>query len=125
MSNEQILKSVKQLWEIEWSKSSNARGGAPALGMLQACPSPTMIESLVDLVAEDPRRQVEELEPVIHRMLFENQFIDDGGDSVILDAFDSIEVQTCILVKVLEEVRQQGLKEGLWSSMPTAPMMFG
>lgn len=125
MCNEQIVKSAKQLWEREWLASSRARGPSPAQGMLQTCPSHTMIESLVDLVAEDPRRPVAEIEPVIHRMLFENQFIDDGGDSVILDAFDSIDVQTRILVKVLEEVRQQGLQDGMWSAMPTAPMMFG
>lgn len=125
MCNEQIVKSAKQLWEREWLASTRARGAAPAQGMLQTCPSHTMIELLVDLVAEDPRRPVAEIEPVIHRMLFENQFIDDGGDSVILDAFDSIDVQTSILVKVLEEVRQQGLQDGMWSAMPTAPMMFG
>ena len=125
MSNDQILKNAKQLWEREWVTASRNRAAAPSQGMLQTCPSPALIEAMVDMVAEDPRRPVAELEPVIHRMLFENQFIDDGGDSVILDAFDSIDVQTQILVKVLEEVREQGLREGLWSSMPAAPMMFG
>ena len=84
-----------------------------------------MIETLVDLLAEDPSRPVSELEPIIHRMLFENQFIDDGGDSVILDSLDSIDVQTQLLVKVLEAVRQQGLRDGLWCTTPTTPMMFG
>ncbi|GEM_PF-2509439 len=125
MSQEILIENAKKLWEREWSASMNNRKGKHVPTVLQTCPSPSLIETLVDMVAEDPSRPVAELESIIHRMLFENQFIDDGGDSVILDSFDSIDVQTTLLVKVLEQVRQQGLEEGLWSTAPTTPMMFG
>ncbi len=125
MSIDLLSKTAKELWEREWAEAAQRRDISERNGILQTCPSPALIESLVDLISEDPRRPVAELEPVIHRMLFENQFIDDGGDSVILDAFDSIEVQTRVLVKILEEVRQLGLSEGLWSEIPATPMMFG
>ncbi len=125
MSHGTLVENAKQMWEREWASAAGRRSGRNAPFMLQTCPSPLMIEAMVDLVAEDPSRPVAELEPIIHRMLFENQFIDDGGDSVILDGFDSIDVQSQLLVKVLEEVRQQGLREGLWCTMPATPMMFG
>lgn len=125
MSHAKLLKTAKDLWNAEWSKAARSRKAAPVNAMLHTCPSPTMIETLVDLLAEDPSRSVAELEPIIHRMLFESQFVDEGGDSVILDAFDSLDVQAQLLVRVLEEVRQLGLREGLWSTEPVTPMMFG
>lgn len=120
-----LVTTARELWTREWSRIADGRTEKHPHAFLQSGPTPGMLESLVDLIAEDPRRPVGELEPVIHRMLFEHQFIDDGGDSVIFDAFDCIEVQTRTLVDVLEQVRQRALQEGVWSAMPAAPMMFG
>jgi hypothetical protein len=125
MSNSRLSSMARDLWEREWAKAAQMRGSINHHAMMQTCPSPAMLDSLVELVAEDPSRPTHELEPVIHRMLFESQFIDDGGDSVILDAFDCIDEQTRILIKILEEVRQVGVGDGIWSTTPMAPMMFG
>lgn len=125
MSNGLLFKLVKEMWSREWTKMVQARGAKMQQAMLQTCPSPAMLEGLVDMVAEDPCRPAAELEPVIHRMLFESQFIDDGGDSVMFDAFDCVEEQTHMLVKILEEVRHVGVRDGTWSTAPLAPMMFG
>ena len=76
------------------------------------------------LVAENPHRPAQDLESLIHRMIVENQFVDDNGDSVVLDALESADQETQVLIKVLEQCRQVGLKEGLWSEAPVTPVMF-
>jgi hypothetical protein len=123
MSYDLLLRTAKNLWQREWSKA--APRSIAGLSSAVATVSPAMIASLVDLVAEDPKRPATELEPIIQRMLFESSFVDDGGDSVMFDAFDQIDLQARVMAQVLEEVRRQALDQGIWSVEPAAPMMFG
>jgi len=123
MSYDQLMRTAKTLWQREWANAAPRT----IAGVTSAAPtvSPAMIASLVDLVAEDPRRPAVEFEPIIHRMLFESRFIDDGGDSVLFDELDQIDLQARVMANVLEEVRQLALGQGIWSGEPAAPMMFG
>ncbi len=116
MSSELIVETTCQLLEREWRK----QGLSPA-----DLPAQRFIRDLVEMVAANPSRSVVELEPVIQRMLLESQFVDDTGDSMVLSASSSIEIQARVLAKVLEDVRRQSLRSGIWSTEPVTPMMFG
>jgi len=85
-----------------------------------------MIEQLLNLVEEFHQRPVRELEPTIRRMLIDQSFCDDNGDSVTDGLFErTFNAQVTLTVRVLERVRRQGLSQGRWSEMPAAQPMFG
>ena len=121
MISQRLLEFARESLLKEWAGSSSSRRGETRI----TWPSTWMLEDLLDLVAENPHRPVSDLEPIIHRMIVENQFIDDGGDSVVLDAVESADREARVLIRVLERCRQLGVKEGLWSSAPPTPIMFG
>ncbi|MEX2216575.1 MAG: hypothetical protein WD768_20850 [Phycisphaeraceae bacterium] len=123
MISSHLLEFAREILHQEWNGGCGTAD--EAAGFADTCPCLWMLEDLLDLVAENPHRPVSDLEPVIHRMIVESQFIDDGGDSVVLDAVESADREARILVKVLERCRQVGLKEGLWSAAPSTPIMFG
>jgi len=121
MISQRLVEFARESLQREYVKFE----GGDDTDHFNTCPCAWMLDALLELVAENPNRPVSDLEPVIHRMIVENQFIDDGGDSMVLDAVESADRESQVLIKVLERCRQIGLKEGLWSSEPSAPIMFG
>ena len=116
MSSELLIHSACQLLEREWRRQNVCQAELP---------STRLVRDLVEMVAANPGRPASELETVIQRMLLENHFVDDTGDSMVLDAGGSVDVQARVLAAVLEEVRRQALRSGVWSAEPVTPMMFG
>ena len=115
MSSDLLLEMASQLLEREWRKRNCA----------SEMPSHRMMRDLVDMMSEYPARPAAEMEVIIQRMLFENQFVDDSGDSMVLDACETIEWQAHAVVSVLEEVRRQALSLGFWSTEPATPITYG
>ena len=97
------------------------------------CPLLPLLPDLMPLIEELHHRPVEQLVPMIRRMLLERDFVDENGDSVIAAgadesseshaAFVEREVQT--LARVLGSLRRDAFERGAWSDAPVTPIMFG
>jgi hypothetical protein len=85
-----------------------------------------VLHDLVGMVAAAHDRPVRELEPMIRRVVTEQNFVDECGDTVMdAQGIKMIERQVQVILKVLESVRQQALASGQWSDVPLTPQMFG
>jgi hypothetical protein len=88
-------------------------------------PAAWMLRDLVDLMAENHHRPAAELEPMIRRMICENQFNDDNGDCSSEQHSAAVDVEVGMAIRTLERLRQHAIEQGLWSSKPNSPIMFG
>jgi hypothetical protein len=120
MSDEMLVKFARELLEQEMASLSRHHH----MGTMELL-SPATLRSLVELLGEDPSRPAALLEPVVHRLMNDSQFVDGNGDSVLLDAAEAGEAQVDAVLRVLEQVRQRGLRDGVWCVAPVTPMMFG
>lgn len=81
---------------------------------------------LLALLDEFHDRPVRELAPLIRRLVLEQGFVDENGDSVIdeQEAARLDEVVELVLT-ALERVRQRFAELGRWSDVPVTPQMCG
>jgi len=84
-----------------------------------------LLDTLLELVHEQPDQPADRLEPVIRRLLVERNFCFDGGCVIDEDFSRCLDLCVDELVQVLERVRLRALEEGRWYTAPAAPMMFG
>lgn len=84
-----------------------------------------MLEDLVDLMSENHHRPASELEPMIRRVIRDNQFNDDNGDCCSEQHEAMIDVEVDLAMRVLERLRLHAIKQGHWSNKPNSPIMFG
>lgn len=85
-----------------------------------------VLHDLVEMVAAAHDRPVRELEPMIRRVITEQSFVDECGDTVMdCQDMEMVECQVQVVLKVLESVRQKAMASGQWSDVPLTPQMFG
>lgn len=110
--------TARELFQREWAKQGFSYG--PRLTALW------VLHDLVEMVAAAHDRPVRELEPVIRRVITEQSFVDECGDTVMDgQGKEVIERQVQVILRVLESVRQESLASGRWSDVPLTPQMFG
>jgi len=121
MSNANSLNQMaRQLMRKEWATA--CEGSGPAFPL----PEDRFLDDLVALAASEPAKQIKDFEGTIHRMVMETHFVNDSGDSMILDdMFEEVDAQVKAIVRVLERVRRHALNSGQWSAAPVSPPMFG
>ncbi|MBI1336478.1 MAG: hypothetical protein GC164_05900 [Phycisphaera sp.] len=82
--------------------------------------------TLVELLCEFHDRPASHLGPMIRRIIVEQEFIDDTGDSMIdQDFMVCLDHYVDMIVEALEQVRQRCRREGHWSDTPITPLMCG
>jgi hypothetical protein len=114
---------ARNLLYREWGKLCGDASSNPICAMM---PTEAMVHEMVDLLAETHEQGVEELRSAIHSRLFDSLFVDDGGDSMVLDdLLDEVESHVTFWVSLLKEVRDYAIRQGLWSDAPITPQMFG
>jgi hypothetical protein len=100
--------------------------GSPGPANMQVCPVWWLIPDLLQLIGERHDEPVILLRPSIRRLIRERAGIYACGAGMSEAAADELlEQQVDLLVRVLEQVRQQALDCGQWSEISPAPQMFG
>lgn len=121
---------ARELFEREWEREhrEGALSGAAASQKMCALPRSTMwvLNDLVQMVAESHDQPVHQMAPMIRRLITEQNFADECGDPIIdADRVAQNNLQVEVVLRVLEQVRDLALTQGLWSNAPMAPQMFG
>lgn len=116
----QARERFQREWEAlshEWTEAADGGTGCPALWVLP---------ELLNLVCEQRDRPVQEMTPMVRRLIVEQSFVDENGDSIFdARARSQVEKQVEVIVRVLESIRQEALSDGRWSNVPLADMMYG
>ena len=115
--------SARVFCEVEWC---GVRGESREPMRMQMCPVSWLLPEVLALVSEHRDRPVHELEPTIRRLIEEQDFFEDAGDSMIAERRgELVEEYVRMFVKALERVREEALRHGEWSNLPVTPQMFG
>lgn len=107
-------------------KARLKEGGQPLYAEKMGEPPMWLLPELLAIVEEFHDRPVEEIAPLIGRLVVDQEFVDHNGDA-IPDSLDpqGVRQRVVMLVEVLERVRRQALEQGLWCSVPVTPLMCG
>jgi len=128
---------ARQFFELEWKRNNKRRNttrysrGVDEYGYSQnqtdeTCPVSWLLPELLELVSEDHNRPVLELEPVIRRVVLENEFVGACPGVVVNEHHDDIiDLTVKMIVRSLEKVRRHALQRGEWSDAPITPLMCG
>ena len=121
---------ARELFVREWEKEHREGTylGSSVRQRSCALPQSTMwvLHDLVQMIAESHDRPVHQMAPMIRRLIAEQNFADDCGDPIIsADREAQIDLQVDVVLRVLEQVRDLALDQGLWSNAPMVPQMFG
>lgn len=102
-----------------------ARRGIASDDTHQLCPVSWLLPDLLHLLAENHGSDAHDLRPAIRRIILDRGAIYAMGAGITQSEADEIlEGQIDLIVRVLEQVRQQALDCGEWSES-TAPAWFG
>lgn len=93
----------------------------------EICPLLWLVPEFVSLIVHEHDRPVEELEPIVRRLIEEADFVDENGDTTIGAATHEQEVgdQARLVIAALIELRADAADRGQWSDAPVTPIMFG
>lgn len=88
------------------------------------------LDDFMDLLVEFHDQPVQELRPMIRRVVTERAFLDSTGDSIYRTTGNDVrgsqfEIQIDQIVAVLEKVRQHAVSRGQWSDQALPPLMCG
>lgn len=127
-ANGSLSRLARQMMEMEWEKTVHGSDRDP-LGVRSAsdrCPALWVIEDLLAIVAEQRHEPVSGLRSMIRRVLTEQHYVDDNGDTM-LDQIVSggSEKQLDLVIDVLERVKQLALATGEWSDGDAVVPMCG
>ena len=93
---------------------------------LPGCPVRWLLTDVLQIIAEHHDRPVEQVRPVLRRLVEEHAHFDDSGDAVLDPKHDQSVDQTVeLFVEVLEQVRLEAYRQGNWSDAPVTPLMCG
>lgn len=106
----------------KWQEMTQGKSVPSGSGVFEQCPVVWVLDDLLDLMAEFHDRPVQELRPMIRRLIHEKTCLDNMEPTSHRQSMDS---QVDLAVEVLENVRRQGLDNGQWSDQPSTPLMFG
>ena len=89
-------------------------------------PVVAVLPGLIRLVNECTDRPVTKFRPTIKRLIHEQLFMDEAGDSII-DPHQNVQIESYVelTICVLVRVRQNTLGQDEWSDTPVTPQMFG
>jgi ketopantoate reductase len=114
---------ARNLLYREWGKLCGNASTNPICAMM---PTEAVVREMVDLLAETHEQGIEELRSAIHSCVFDSLFVDEGGDSMVLDELlEQVEAHVTFWISLLKEVRDYAIRQGLWSDAPITPQMFG
>ena len=83
------------------------------------CPVQWLLRDLTGLLMEFPTQPVQESAPLIRRLLLEQVFVDDNGDSVRdVCCQDQMEHHVAMAVRILEKVRLELISQEAQIGMP-------
>ena len=81
------------------------------------CPALWLLRDLTCLLEEFRDRPVNDLAPMIRRLILEQNFVDENGDSVFdTQCAAEVEREIALILRALENTRQQALEQGLLSN---------
>jgi hypothetical protein len=91
-----------------------------------SCPALWLLHDLAGLLIDFHDRPAGELSPMVRRLIVEQNFVDDNGDSV-LECCTSAEIDRHVtqITGILEAVRREADQQGLWRELPATPLMCG
>ena len=81
---------------------------------------------LIQVARDHPEKPIEDLRPMIKRVILEQLFVDITGDSII-ETHHHLQVKQYVelTVRVLVRFRWDEFGAEQWSDMPITPQMFG
>lgn len=98
----------------------------PGMSSPARCPALWVLPELLSLLEEFREHPARELKPLVHRLIIEQNFVDDNGDSVFdSDCQEEVEQQVELILDVLEKVRLQAIHLGVWSDAPVTQPWCG
>lgn len=90
------------------------------------CPALWIVSELIALVEEFRDRQIRDLAPMVRRMLMEQSFVNDNGDSILDGSWeDQVQEHVEKVLRALEIVKQEAESHGLWGCNEPAAQFFG
>lgn len=117
---------AKEHFDREWQAACDSLEGDRHLAQQRLSHIEWLTPDLLALLEEFRDRPTSELTPLIRRLLAEQSFIDENGDSVIDECeLAMLEHEVRLVVEVLDRVRSRCRDEGRWAGTPTTPQMFG
>mgnify|MGYP000953285519 CR=1 FL=1 len=120
---EEVQVMLMEEWQAMPAERLIMRAGSRHAGMMAThCPVIWVLDDLLDLLAENHDRPVEELRPAITRLILERAYMDNV---MALGSAPPLEKQVELTVVVLERVRQMAMERGQWSDQQAAPQMCG
>ena len=111
----------------EWKRMRGdelARNGVCNLPV--ECPAVAIIHECISLIDQHNDSPVRELAPAIRRLITERIFVDENGDSCVIEDLPvTINREVEMIVQALEQFRESGIGRSSWSDVPNSPIMFG
>lgn len=92
---------------------------------LQVCPLRFMLRELLMLLAERPDPPVDELRPLVRRLVLERNFMDCGDACGASTRHTALDHHVDLALRVLARVRQLAEQRGERCHLPAAPLMCG
>lgn len=101
------------LFERVWRQGKKECEKHPCGGDCSICrPEPQLVRRLLALAASEPERPLQELKPVIERMLQEGRYVTAGADSMLpYQHHPPIARQAELVVRTLAQMRSLGKGE--------------
>ena len=79
-----------------------------------ACPALWLLRDLVSLLEEFRDRPLTDLAPMVRRLILEQNFVDENGDSVFdTQCAKNVEHEVALILRALERTRREATEQGI------------